>query len=155
MKPLAMAIDDEIRLYTTPTRAPVDVVAPEHLMLHADLERWGQWNREGRPSGGTCNSIEGNMTSESGGRETRAPQVSLPPDPLMARIERAVVLMIGDPVAGQYGETLREFYCKRWAAKTICWAHGLQYEGYSRWLWLCRETVRKSLEGEGHGHSGT
>lgn len=142
-----MALEDDIRLYSRQERNPVDVVATEHLFLHNDLERWGQWNREGRPSGGTCNSIEGDYR-ETGGRETRAPVISLPPDPLMARIERAVVTMIGDRVAAQYGETLREFYCKRWAAKTICWAHGLQYEGYQRWVWLCRESVRKILEAD-------
>ena len=142
-----MALDDEIRLYSKQARVPVDVVAPEHFELHSDLERWGQWNREGRPAGGTCNSIEGNMTSESGGREARAPQVSLPPDPLMARIEAAVVRMMQDPVAGQYGETLREFYCKRWPAKTICWAHALQYEGFARWMWLAREAVASALDG--------
>ena len=146
MKPMAMASDDdEIRLYSKQARTPVDVVAVEHLMLHSDLERWGQWNREGRPAGGTCNSLEGNMTSESGGRETRSPVVSLPPDPLMARIEAAVVRLIADPLLEPYGETLREFYCKRWPAKTICWAHGLQYEGFPRWMWLSREAVMALL----------
>lgn len=144
MNPIAMSTDD-VRLYSKQQRVPVDVVAPEHLDLHSELERWGQWNREGRPGPGSCASLEGDFTG-SGGRETRTPVVSLPPDPRLARIEAAVVSMIRDRVAEQYGETLREFYCKRWEPKTVCWAHALQYEGFARWMYLCRQAVGALLE---------
>lgn len=141
---------EQPRLYSKEVRAPVDIVAVEHLVVHADCERWGRWNRAGRPVGGSCASIEGEYMSSldgtgDGGRQTRAAVVSLPPDPLLARIEVIVVSMMQHSVTEQQGETLREFYCKRWALKTICWAHALRYEGFSRWMFLCRQSVLNAL----------
>lgn len=138
-------------------------------MIHADLERWGSWNRE-RYQAGMCSSIEQRFDS-SGGREPSKAIVSLPPDPMLARIEWTVTLMQQDqtPIAqdGRYvllrkprsgaaenavlakveqlGETLTEFYCKGWPAKTICWGHGLRYELFAEWMYDCRSTLLTRL----------
>lgn len=141
---LQMAEQEEPRLYSKTQRAAVDVIEKEHRELHADLERWGAWNKE-RYQAGQASSLEGDFRGDGGWREAPRPIVSLPPDPRLAAIEQAVVRMLQDSTAAPMAETLKEFYCKRWALKTICWAHALQYEGLARWMYLCREAIRKEL----------
>lgn len=161
------------RLYSRQERAPVDVVTTEHRFTHSELERWGAWNRERRETG-QASSVEGDFAGDGGFRETPQATVLLPPDPKLAAIETVVVSMLIDqtpinwegrylylrkPRSGrgaiseamvarveQLGETLREFYCKRWELKSICWAHALEYEDFPRWMFMCREAVRKAIE---------
>lgn len=83
--------EEEPRLYSKQQRAPVDEVAGEHRIIHNDLERWGRWQRE-RYQQGTCASLEQNFDS-SGGREPSKAIVSLPPEPLLGRIEWTIVQM--------------------------------------------------------------
>ncbi len=136
---------EEPRLWSKQPRLPADVVAQEHRGVHALLERWGAWNRE-RYQQGTCASLESNYDN-SGAREVKRPTVALPPDPRLRRIEEVVVAMMQDRSTEQHGETLREFYCKRWALKTICWAHALQYEDFGRWMYDCRAMVLNATAG--------
>lgn len=134
-----MAAEQEVRLYTKQPRGAVDVVAPEHAEIHAELEKWGAWNRERRQQG-TCESIEKNF-SETGGRVSRRPLIALPPNMRMAQIEQAVTYMLRDQALEQFGECLRMFYCKRWALKTICWSLAIQYEDLPRWTYTSRKAV--------------
>lgn len=186
----AMTQEEPPRLYSKTQRAPVDEVAGEHRLIHADLERWGRWNRE-RYQQGMCASLEQRFDS-SGGREPSKAIVSLPPDPILSKIEWTVTMMQLDqtPIekAGRYvlvtkprstpaavraalaareigkgqqqhadvqqavvvrveqlGETLTEFYCKGWALKSICWAHGLQYEAFAAWMYDCRSELLRRM----------
>jgi len=128
------------RLYSAPgPRLPVDVVAVAHVAIHFDLDRWGRWNRE-RYQQQTCESIEKNF-EETGGRQAKKAVVALPPDARLRRMEEIVVALIQDDQTEAHGETLRQFYCRRWAPKTICWAHHLQYEGFGAWMFLSRALV--------------
>lgn len=148
-----------------------DEVAQEHQAAHGELQRWGLWQRE-RYQQGVCASLEHNFDN-SGGRTPSRAIVSLPPDPRLAALEAAIVAMQIDrtPViwSGRYlivrkprrgpglpeegvmvlveqmGETLAEYYAKRWPPRTICWAHALQYEDFAKWMYDCRAMVIRRL----------
>jgi hypothetical protein len=129
------------RLWSKAPRAPQDAVADEHREIHADLDRWGRWNRE-KYQKGTCASIEKNF-DETGGRHVRAPVIALPPDPTLRRIEEIVVAMRS--TAEQHSETLALYYCRRISPKNICWSMRLRYEDFARWMFDCRAMVLRAL----------
>ena len=89
-----MTADESPRLYSRPSIVPVDTVAPQHLLIHADLERWGRWNTERiRPR--SCASKERDFDGRAGYRSNHYPTlpVSLPENARNRQIERAVVRM--------------------------------------------------------------
>jgi hypothetical protein len=89
-----MAEQEEPRLYSKQQRSPVDEVAAEHIEVHGNLERWGRWQRE-KYQQGVCSSLE-KRYDNSGGREPSKALVSLPPDPLLSRIEWVITMMLAD-----------------------------------------------------------
>src|SRR3954462_3554867 len=97
-------IDETVRLYSKEQRAPVDIVAPHHTKTHADLERFGNWNRE-RYQQGFCYSVEHRF--ESNVREVKRATITLPPDPMLAKLERVILTL-----PEQHSETIIQFYCK-------------------------------------------
>lgn len=136
----------DARLYSRDQRLPRDTIAPEHQAVHVDCERWGAWNRE-RYQQGRCRSIE-HRYDDDGGRKVKRPTVALAPDPMLRRIEVAVVALMQTPATEHHGETLREYYARRWALKTICWAHAIRYEDFGRWIYDCRQAVLNLLASE-------
>src|SRR5690349_9543666 len=107
---------DEPRLYSKARREPIDVIAPQHIEVHADLERWGAWNRE-RYHQGMCNSIE-HAYDSSGGREVKRAVVVLPPNPRHSELDRVVRIM--NMRVPQHGETIKLFYARRRSPRDIC-----------------------------------
>lgn len=130
--------EDEPRLYSKPRsgrdRVAVDEVKPEHRAIHADLERWGAWNRE-RKSAGTCESLEKNF-DDDGGRTTKRSTVSLPTDPRLVAIEAVMRRM-------HYGHHLciKLFYAKRLEPNKICHAIDIRYEDFAQWMYDARQMV--------------
>lgn len=118
-----------------------DEVAPEHQEIHAKLQRWGRWQTE-RYQQGFCYSIEHRFEGDRNRTTSRA-VVALPPDPELGMIEMAILL-----IPEQHAETIVQYYAKRWAPKTICWAHSIQYEDFARWMHDCRSMVLKRLPAE-------
>lgn len=94
------------RLYSRQQRAPADVIAIQHVGIHADLEAWGQYCRD-RYESGTCASAE-KFHDETGGRQVRAPQVALPENPRHRQVDKVVRHMRMQ--MPQHGEALRLFY---------------------------------------------
>lgn len=138
---LAMS-DDEVRLYSTKRRAPVDVIAEQHRPIHDWLERWGAWQRGSSAGPATCSSLEGNF--DAGGRDTKRPTVTLPPNPVFPRITRAILVM---PL--QHAETLRLFYGRRRSPMVICSVMVLRWEDFAVWMFDCRSMVRNVLRRDG------
>lgn len=135
---------DEPRLYSKPLagrdRVAIDEVKPEHFIIHADLERWGAWNREPSLVGkGTCNSIEKRFYR--GGRDT-TPASTAPAatDPRLAAIDVVVRRM-------HYGHQtcIRMFYAKRLKPNTICHAIEIRYEDFPTWMYDARQMVLNLL----------
>lgn len=124
------------RLYSKQPRIPADVIAPQHVEIHADLERWGSWNRE-RYEAGTCDSLEKHF--ESGGREVKTPVISLPTNPRNLQLDRAVRHMsIHVP---QHGETIKLFYVKRRPPIVICRVVVVHWKDFGTWMFHCRAMV--------------
>lgn len=69
-----------------PLRLPLDEIAEQHRAIHAELESWGRWNREGRPRV-YCGSAESKYRAPL--REPQ-PRWELPPDPRLLELDRAV-----------------------------------------------------------------
>jgi len=136
---------DEPRLYSRQQRTPVDVIAPQHIEIHVDLERWGAWNRE-RKQQGTCSSVESEYDS-SGGRETKRSTVSLPANPRHGQIDRVVRQM--RMRVPQHGETVTLFYAKRRSPLDICHVMLLRFEDLPKWMFDCRAMVINLLRLEG------
>lgn len=132
---------DEVRLYSKQERIPVDVIAPQHSDLHADLERWGAWNRE-RYEQGTCESIEKNF-DETGGRQVKRTQIALPVNPRHGQLDRVVRLM--QMRVPQHGGTIKLFYAKRKSPLTICHVMVLRFEDFPTWMFDCRAMVENIL----------
>lgn len=129
-------IDETVRLYSKEERGPVDFIAPHHADLHADLERWGGWNRE-RYRAGTCDSMEKGYLR--GGRE--APPAATAPSIINPRtevIDQAVRLMVAD--YPQISWTLKAYYVERADAYYICRSlrPKLRWEGFGSWMHACR-----------------
>lgn len=125
------------RLYSAPPkRQPVDVIAPQHVELHAELERWGAWNRE-RGEQGKCSSVESGYSS--GGREPGRAIIALPPDPRLSELDRIVRFMrLQVP---DHGQTVKLFYADRKAPLWICYTFNLRFEGFPAWMFACRAMV--------------
>lgn len=132
-----MADTDETRLYTKTPRVPVDVVAPQHLELHAELERWGSWNRE-RYEAGTCSSVEKRFDS-SGGREAKRAVVSLPPDPRLRILDRTLRRMVMS--VPQHAEAIKLFYANRRTPVVICRVLVIHWKDFGTWMFDARAMV--------------
>jgi hypothetical protein len=115
-----------------------DEVAPEHHGIHAELQRWGLWATE-KYQQGHCASLEHRFDSRGGRIPSRA-IVALPPDPKLRQLESAI-LWLQEP----HRETIEQYYAKRWAPKTICWSHAIQYEDFARWMYDCRQGVINAM----------
>lgn len=98
---------DEPRLYSRQERVPADVVATQHRELHGNLEAWGRWCREAYQAK-TCDSIEGDFEGGAGGREAKAPQITLPENPLHRQIDRVVRHMRMH--MNKHGEGIKMYY---------------------------------------------
>lgn len=132
-----------VRLWSRQRRAPVDEIAEQHRVVHEWLERWGRWQRGGSSGPATCNSLEGNF-DPSAGREVKRPMVSLPPNPIYPRMNRAIWEM---PL--QHGETIRLFYGRRRSPMVICSVMVLRWEDFGKWMFDCRAMVRNRLRAMG------
>lgn len=132
---------EEPRLYSKPARVPKDVIAPEHVEVHADLERWGSWNRE-RFQLGTCASMEKDYFK--GGRDATPPATApMLVNPHILRVER-VVILVGVHVP-QHGECIRQFYIRRSDPYLICRLLEIRWEDFPRWTYDCRQAVLNVL----------
>ena len=127
----------EVRLYSTPPAVPADVVPPQHQDIHTDLERWGEWNRERRQIG-HCRSVEHRY--ETGGRQVKPPQISLPINPRNQQIDRAVYRL-----PEQHRESVRLYYVIRWEPRRICKAMAIHRTAFPRWMFDCRAMVLNIL----------
>lgn len=129
--------DEAPRLYSKQQRVPADVVAPQHIEIHADLERWGQWNRD-RYEPGTCASAE-KKYDNTGGRETKKATVALPQNPQLRLIDRTLrhMAMRVPP----HAECLKLFYVKRSTPFVICRALVIRWEDFPTWMFDCRAMV--------------
>ncbi len=139
-------IDETVRLYSRQSPLPVDVVAPEHQAIHADLERWGSWNREKyRPA--TAASAEGDYhRTRAQDQSTDYPQLSIanPPNPRNAQIDRAILKLPKD-----YQAALRLFYVSRSDSTYICRVLHLHWCDFGERMSKCREMVLNILRIEG------
>lgn len=150
--------DEDLRLYSKAPRMPVDVVAPQHLEIHDDLERWGSWNRD-RYQPGTCASIE--KRYDAGGREVKKPVISLPTDPRNLAIDRAVRRM--SMGAHQHSETIKLYYVTRpvrrtvvrsgtritvgcTTAQAICGLLTIHWKDFGTWMFDCRSMVLNTMK---------
>lgn len=130
-------VDEGVRLYSRMPRVPVDVIAPQHIEIHADLERWGAWNRD-RYQPATCASIE--KMYEKGGRDatpaSTAPSIV---NPRHMQIERAVRYM--GMRLPQHGETVKLFYVNRRTPQVICRLVVIHWRDFPVWIGTCRSMV--------------
>lgn len=137
-----LAMVDEPILYSRPSLLPVDQVAPQHVDIHADLERWGAWNRE-RYRAAKCRSLEGDYRrTRAGDQGTEYPRlpVWLPPNPRNRQIDRAVLGMLL-----QHKETVKLFYVERRAPKHICRLVVIHWSDFPKWMFDCRAMVLNQL----------
>ncbi len=136
-----MTADESPRLYSRPSIAPVDTVAPQHQLIHADLERWGRWNTE-RVRPRTCASKERDFDGRAGYRSNHYPTlpVSLPENARNLQIERAVVRM---PM--QHRTMVTMYYAERRAPVPICRAVAVPWRDFGRWMFDCRAMVLNLL----------
>lgn len=102
-----MTEEKEPRLYTRQQRGPVDVVAPQHIVIHAELESFGRWSRE-KYQPGTCDSVERRWDPGEGGRKVRPPVVSLPENDRHRQIDTVVRHMRMN--LPQHGEAVKMYY---------------------------------------------
>jgi hypothetical protein len=107
-----------IRLYSRQRRAPVDVVAVEHLEVHEQLEAWARSGRERRKAA-TCASVE--KAYLRGGRDaTPASTAPAPVNGVHARIEAIVVSL-----ERERPRTLTGYYIRKLPVWLICRQIGL------------------------------
>jgi hypothetical protein len=136
---MLMATGEEeqaVRMYSKTPRVPVDVIAAQHVEVHADLERWGSWNRD-RYEPGTCASVE--KRYEPRNKELRPPHVSLPTRPRNLEIDRVVRLM--SMSLPQHAETLKLFYVVRRQPQVICRLVVVHWKDFGGWMFDCRAMV--------------
>jgi hypothetical protein len=119
------------RLYSKPTNAIIEIIAPQHAGLHAALDDWGKWCRE-RYQPKTCKSIEGRYEIELGGFESKAPVIALPENPMHRRLDRVVRYM--RMFMNQHGEALVLYYV---GEKLRLKTGGDQYIRCQPWV-ICR-----------------
>lgn len=144
--------------YMAPPKAweaklPLDVVAEQHKRIHAELDRWGRWNRE-KLQAGKCGGVEANY--DAGGRESKRAVVVLPPDPLMHQIDRvARAMTLAVP---RHGETVKLYYCGRLERRTmyvrcdphlICRIMSIHWDEFPSWMAYCRAMVINLLRRDG------
>ncbi len=128
--------ENAVRLYSKQPRVPVDVIAPQHIEVHADLERWGSWNRD-RYQPGTCASVE--KRYEPRNKELKPPHVSLPTKPRNLEIDRVVRLMaVRLP---QHAVSIKLFYVVRRQPQVICRVVAVHWKDFGTWMFDCRSMV--------------
>jgi DNA-directed RNA polymerase specialized sigma24 family protein len=129
---------DEPRLYSRPARVPVDVVEPQHEDIHAELEKWGRWNRE-------RSRARGCASAESVYERTRTPGSTVEEVDLRSvAIEKAVLRM-----PEQQRDTTRLFYVQGVSPHGICRVFTLRYESFQGWMFTCRAMVLNLLRKQG------
>jgi hypothetical protein len=139
------AVIEAPRLYTVPPRGPVDEVADQHKSLHADFEAWARWCREGRKAE-TCESIEG-MYEETGGRESKAPIITLPENPRHRSIDHVVRYMrMWMPT---HGECIVLYYVERREPRLICRKLRMHWSGFGPLMFNTRAAVLNLLRRKG------
>lgn len=168
---LAMMIEEQDdqapRLYSRQERAPIDMVAEQHLVIHGDLDAFGRWSRE-RYEQGECGSLEHNFDN-TGGRAPSEAVVSLPENPRHHQIDRVVRAMrmgMHGVCLPNHGEAIRMYYVgalprggsrrrgmvyERCAPKTICHVLHLRYEDFAPFMFDCRAAVLNLLRRLGGG----
>lgn len=130
-------IDETVRLYAREPRVPVDDVLPQHQAVHADLERWGAWNRE-RYQQGMCSSIEKRFDNR-GAREVGKAIVTLPPDPKLRQIDTTVRHMaLRVP---EHAMAIKLYYADKRSPQTICRMLGIHWKDFGRWMGHARSMV--------------
>lgn len=129
---------DELRLYSKPSNLPVDVVAPQHEAVHAELGRWGTWNAL-RYRAAICASVEGRY------REPTAPATGEAVDPLIMAVERAVLRIPKD-----YRDTVRMFYVTRETPSYICRRFVLRPRAFPEWMFTARAMTCNQLRRQGN-----
>ena len=136
---LLMAEEKETpRLYSNEPRCPVDVVATQHVDIHAELERWGRWNAD--PYKAASSSIVERYIPPT------PPATGHGVDPRLIALERAVLRL-----PAKHRDTVRLFYVAREDARTICRILKLRYEGFPSWMFIARAMVLNLLRRHGNG----
>jgi DNA-directed RNA polymerase specialized sigma24 family protein len=131
-------IDETVRLYSKKARVPVDEVADQHEDIHAELKRWGFWNRE-RVSVKGCASMESLYVKYATPAST-ARGVDL----RSVEIERAVLRM-----PKQHRDTTRLYYVQGISPNGICRVFTLRFEAFPQWMFHCRAMVLNLLRRQG------
>lgn len=128
-------IDETVLLYSKQPRVPVDVIAPQHIDIHSDLERWGMWNRL-RYEPATCASMEKLYTK---GGDTTPPATAHPTNPRNLELDRAVRHM--SMAVPQHAETIKHFYVYRRTPIVICRLVVVHWKDFALWMFDCRSMV--------------
>lgn len=154
---LAMTAEDGPRLYSKPVRAPLDVVAEQHQLIHVELEAYGLWCRR-RYEPKTCESIEGRFDPGEGGRKTKAPLVALPDNPRHRQIDRVIRYMRMH--LNRHGEAILMYYVgvknprrvveERCSPRTICRALHMRWEDFDALMFDARAAVLNLLRRNGN-----
>jgi hypothetical protein len=128
---LAEEEEEKPRLYSKgfKDRVPVDEVAPQHMVAHGLLIRWGLWCNS-RSSGSSLASAEALYSGKGMLPPATAP---LGADPQVMLVERCVIRM---PM--QHGDTLGMLYVRRLSPSSICRAMNLQFERWPKWIFDAR-----------------
>lgn len=121
-------------------RVPTDQVAPQHIVVHGQLLRWGRWSMT-RRHGSSLASAESLYSGKSGTPPSTAPMVA---DPQIVAVERAVINM---PM--EHADTLRMLYVRGFTPGSICKALHMRYEGWTHWVFACRAMCRNRLRRQG------
>lgn len=128
---------NDVRLYSKAPRVPVDVIAPQHTEIHAELERWGAWNRE-RYEAGTCSSMEKGFDN-TGGRSVKKAVVSLPPDPILRILDKTLRMMVMR--VPQHAEAIKLYYATRRTPVVICRVLVIHWKDFGTWMFDARAMV--------------
>ena len=133
--------EEQPRLYARASRLPIDWIAPQHAEIHAELERWGAWNRIRRQAA-TCGSVEKNFDGRGGYRSNYYPAlpISLPENQRNRQVDRAVIRL---PL--QHRETVKLFYVSRREPRAICRAAVIHWNDFPKWMFDCRAMVLTQL----------
>ena len=152
-------MNDEVRLYSKPPEFTVDVVAPQHQVVHINLGAWGSWCRE-RYQPKTCDSIEGDYDSGQGGREPKNASIGLPENPMHRDIDRVVRYMRMQ--MNQHGEAILLYYVGWYESRRrgsgqyvpcdprfICRRLILRRQDFGPFMFYCRAAVINLLRRQG------
>ena len=128
----------EPRMVTITRRfIPVDVIAPQHREIDAELSQWGQWSCEGR-SALRCRSVEGAYRPRNGNIDRwefeppRPSPVSVP-NLRMREIDRAVLR-----VPEGHRNVLVLHYVAMARPERICRAVAIPQRDFGHWLFTAR-----------------